>query len=65
MARPGRPALPAALVFIGIIGIFQLIERPRYQLYHAVDVVQLVASGMCFGVALAWVIERLRSKPPM
>jgi len=25
--------------------------------------VQLFASGMCFGVALMWLIERLRNKP--
>jgi hypothetical protein len=51
------------LIFIGLLGIFELIERPRYQAYHAVDVLQLVASGMCFGAALVLIIARYRKSP--
>ncbi|HEX4001370.1 MAG TPA: hypothetical protein VHX36_01905 [Candidatus Acidoferrales bacterium] len=63
MARRGRPVFPVGLIFIGLLGIFELIERPRYQAYHAVDVLQLVASGMCFGAALVLIIARYRKSP--
>lgn len=39
-------------LFIGIIGLAPLLGKPRFQAFHAVDVLQLLASGMCFGVAL-------------
>ena len=48
------------LVIVGLIGVFSLTERPRFQGYHTVDVVQLVASGMCFGVALARLLASRR-----
>lgn len=41
------------LLIVGLIGVFALVQRPRFQLYHTVDVLQLIASGMCFGVALS------------
>ncbi len=50
-----RRTLPSivVLIVVGAIGIFSLTARPRFQTYRTVDVLQLVASGMCFGVALA------------
>ncbi len=63
MARGGRFLMPIILIAAGVIGIADLVERPRYQTYHTVDIVQLVASGMCFGVALARLLARSR-KPP-
>ena len=62
MARRGGAAFPVGLIFAGILGILELIERPRYQAYHAVDVVQLVASGMCFGAALVLIVIWSRDK---
>lgn len=48
---------PVASIFIlilfGCVGLFAVMQRPRFQAYHTVDVLQLVVSGMCFGVALA------------
>ncbi len=49
-------------LFIGCIGFFNLTQRPRFAAYHNVDVLQLLATGMCFGVALAAVIVWLRSR---
>lgn len=49
---------------IGLIGLFNLMERPRFTAIHTVDVAQLLASGACFGVALAGVIAALRSERP-
>jgi len=40
-------------VFIGFIGLANVTRNPRFELFHAVDVLQLIASGMCFGVGLA------------
>ena len=46
--------------FIGLIGLFNLMQRPRFAAFHTVDVLQLLASGMCFGVALAGVVATIR-----
>ncbi|MGH9409011.1 MAG: hypothetical protein ACRD1V_06115 [Vicinamibacterales bacterium] len=48
------------LIMIGSIGFLNLMERPRFQLFHTVDVVQLLATGMCYGVALAWIFVLAR-----
>lgn len=48
--------------FIGLIGFFNLTQRPRFAAIHTVDVVQLLASGACFGAAFAGAIAALRSR---
>jgi len=53
------PAVVAPLV-VGLLGLMNLMSRPRFASFHSVDVVQLLASGMCFGVALAMLIAQLR-----
>lgn len=55
-----RPTAPAVAVIIGLIGVLHLSHQPRFQAYRTVDIIQLIASGMCFGVALIWIIQRLR-----
>ena len=47
-------------VIVGLSGLFSLISRPRFQTYHTVDVLQLLASGMCFGIALVWLLLAFR-----
>lgn len=49
-----------APVIIGSIGLLNLMQRPRFASFHNVDVLQLIASGMCFGVALASMVALLR-----
>ena len=49
-------------VIIGITAIFTVSSRPRFASYHAVDVLELVAAGACFGVALVWLLLRLSGK---
>jgi formate/nitrite transporter FocA (FNT family) len=49
-----------APVFIGAIGLFNLMGKPRFQTFHSVDVLQLIASGMCFGVGLAALFLMIR-----
>lgn len=48
------------LLIIGSIGFFDLMEKPRFQAFHSVDVLQLIATGMCYGMALAGIIALLR-----
>ena len=45
---------------LGLFGLFNLMGRPRFATFHTVDVLQLVASGACFGVALAALLVILR-----
>jgi len=47
-------------VFIGLIGLSNIVSKPRFETFHTVDVVQLIASGMCFGVALVALIMFFR-----
>lgn len=58
-----RKSLTSAVVvplIIGLIGLMNLMQRPRFASFHNVDVLQLLASGMCFGVALASLVALLR-----
>jgi hypothetical protein len=59
--RGGWGAIVAPLV-VGLIGFFTLMQRPRFADIHTVDVVQLLASGMCFGVALTALVFWLRNR---
>jgi membrane protein CcdC involved in cytochrome C biogenesis len=47
-------------VIVGLSGLFSLINRPRFQAYHTVDVLELLACGMCFGIALVWLLLAFR-----
>jgi len=46
---------------IGLVGFGNVSRNPRFDSFHAVDVLQLIASGMCFGIALAALIARRRA----
>ena len=65
MAGRRNGALPAMVAIVGLIGLVHVIQLPRFAAYRAVDVVQLVGSGLCFGVALVGFIALFRGKPPM
>jgi hypothetical protein len=58
----GRSRVPSAFVplIVGLIGLFNVVRQPRFEAIHTVDFVQMVASGMCFGVALVAVIAFFR-----
>ena len=49
-----------APIFIGSIGLMNLMHQPRFETYRTVDVVQLLGSGACYGVALSALILFLR-----
>ena len=38
---------------IGLVGLATMISSHRLEHIRAVDTVQLIASGMCFGIAIA------------
>jgi hypothetical protein len=52
----------AVAAIIGSIGLLTISRNPRFDNFHAVDVLQLLASGMCYGVALAGLLNRLRTR---
>jgi len=47
---------------VGIIGLTTVAGRPRFSGYATVDVLQLLACGMCFGVALAGLLRAWRRR---
>jgi len=59
--RRNRRVGVAALI-VGLIGFMTLTRNPRFETFHTVDVLQLLASGMCFGVALMALLGRLRPR---
>ena len=53
--RNRRPSWALILlpVIVGLTGLSTLMQRPSFALIRTVDVVQLLGSGVCFGVAMA------------
>lgn len=52
-SRRHRPvAVLSIVLFTGLLGLFRVIESPRFEVYRTLDVIQLVASGASFGAAL-------------
>lgn len=49
----------AIALMIGIVGLSMMMRNPRFEQIHTVDVLQLLASGMCFGVALTAFLGKL------
>lgn len=43
---------------------YRVIQSPNYEMYRAVDVVQLVGSGVCFGAAMVGVILGQAERDP-
>lgn len=69
MPKPERETMsnrkrPPVVVFIiplviGLIGFSRVTQSPQFESYRTLDVVQLVASGACFGAALTGLIVML------
>lgn len=47
---------------VGLIGFMTIARNPRFEAFHTVDVLQLLASGMCFGIALMALLGRLKPR---
>jgi hypothetical protein len=46
-------------LLIGLAGLYRVMSSPRFEQYRAVDVVQLLGSGVCFGATMVGVIFML------
>ncbi len=47
-------------LLFGLMGVSRIFANPRLAAIRTVDIVQLIAIGMCFGVALATLVTFLR-----
>ena len=47
-------------LLFGLLSLFNMISKPGFATIRVVDVVQLIATGMCFGVALATLVVFVR-----
>ena len=48
----------------GVAGFYRVTQSPSFKMYRAVDIVQLLGSGVCFGVAMVGMIFMLRGTRP-
>ncbi len=51
-------------VVIGMVGLNRVMTSPAFATYRTVDVVQLLGSGACLGVAMVMLIFALRGVRP-
>jgi hypothetical protein len=59
-----RKALVSAFampLIIGLADLTNLMHQPRFESFRNVDVLQLIGSGMCFGVALSALFALVRA----
>ena len=54
----------AFILVIGLIGFGNVSRNARFASFHTVDILQLLVSGMCFGLALAALIAARRTNAP-
>ena len=62
-----RPPMAMMLImplFVGLAGFYRVIQSPSFAFYRTVDVVQLLGSGVCFGVSMVAIIFLLRGVRP-
>jgi hypothetical protein len=64
MNEPKRSSIVVwiAVLLIGLVGVYRVSQSPTFPMYRAVDVVQLLGSGLCFGAALVGMISILGRK---
>jgi hypothetical protein len=49
-------------LLLGFMSLASAVSRPRLAAIHGSDIVQLIATGMCFGVALSTIIMFIRER---
>lgn len=52
--------VPLFVASMGLAAFSNAASKPRFATFRAVDVVQLIAIGMCFGVALVALVNVFR-----
>jgi hypothetical protein len=50
------------LILLGAVSVLNVTSRPSVAAYRAVDVVQLIGGGMCFGEAVFALMSYLRAR---
>ena len=56
-----RKVVPVfSVAVIGLINLNNVAGKPRFQTFQTIDVVQLITTGMCFGVALGLLVMFFR-----
>ena len=48
-----RVFIPLFIASMGLAAFTNVASSPRFAIFQTIDVVRLIASGMCFGAALA------------
>jgi hypothetical protein len=57
-----RPIIVSIVpLIVGAWAVYHVANKPGFEAYRSVDVVTLVASGMCFGVVLLLVLRGFMS----
>lgn len=51
--------VPLFIAFMGCIAFYNEASSPRFAAIHAIDVIRLIAAGLCFGAAIAALIGLL------
>jgi hypothetical protein len=51
-------------LIVGLAGFSRVTHSPSFESYRTVDIVQLLGSGVCFGVAMVGVILLIRGPRP-
>ena len=66
MAKQTRAltSMVVLLIVIGSTGLLNLSGKDRFKAYRTVDIVQLLGTGMCYGVALAGIFGLIRRSDP-
>ena len=61
-----RPPIVVWIItlLVGFAGYYRFTQSPSFGLYRAVDIVQLLGSGVCFGVTMVGVALMLRGSRP-
>lgn len=50
------------VLVVGLLGFYNVASKPRFETFHAVDVVQLIATGMCLAAALCMLVTFFRGR---
>jgi hypothetical protein len=50
------------LLLFALTGFYGVTQRPSFEMYRTVDVVQLVGSGACFGATMVGIIISIRQR---
>jgi predicted metal-binding protein len=57
-----RPPIVVWIIplLVGFAGFYRVTQSPNFEMYRAVDIVQLLGCGVCFGAVMVGVIFMLR-----